>query len=455
MVFSSILFLFLFLPAILGVYYFLPHRFRNTFLLIASLGFYYVGENTLILVFVLSILINYLFGGLIAQKRNKYLYLLSGVGINLTFLLYFKYANFIIENLQALHWVSSDYKSSILLPIGISFYTFQGLSYLVDVYREPKYFQSDPIKLGLFISFFPQLIAGPIIKYNDIVEQLTDRTITSDLFTSGIRKFIRGLAKKVVIANHVAIFSDKCFALDANLLSTPTAWLGLLAFTIQIYFDFSGYSDMAIGMGRMFGFEFKENFDHPYIATSVRAFWRRWHISLSTWFRDYVYIPLGGNQTSKEKIYRNLFLVFVLTGLWHGANWTFLIWGLFHGLFIVGERIWPWKKSPKVLQHLYLLMVLMLSWVFFKSDTLPQALAYLSKLFAFDTQGDYLPFIYLTPYSVFIFILAIFFAMPSRSYLSPRSVAPWAKHLVYLILFIYTISELTQALYNPFIYFRF
>ncbi len=454
-VFSSLLFIFIFLPAVLGGYYLLPEKSKNFFLLLVSLFFYYVGESSLVILFILSVLINYTFGFLIASQSKQRIFLSIGITINLSFLIYFKYANFAIDNLLYWDLVSPSFQREVILPIGISFYTFQGISYLIDVYRDNTFFQKNLIKLSLFISFFPQLIAGPIIKYSDISEQLTCRQSSLHLFVSGIKKFIRGLAKKVIIANHVAIISAKSFSLEAGELSTPAAWLGIIAFSIQIYYDFSGYSDMAIGMGRMFGFNFKENFDHPYTATSVRLFWRKWHISLSTWFRDYVYIPLGGSKKNAVYVYRNLIIVFMLTGLWHGANWNFLVWGLFHGFFIICERLYPWKKAPKPLQHVYLIVVVVVSWVLFNAHDLTHSIDYITTLFVFDMTGNYLPFIYLTNYSIFIFILGIIFCMPIRQYLMNIKSISWLSPVSYILLFIFTISELVQSSYNPFIYFRF
>ena len=345
MVFSSPVFLLVFLPATLFFTLILPRRFQNIMLLIASLFFYAWGGVSFSLIIVSSITINYIVGRQIAKREGKKgakNALILGLVLNLLLLGIFKYANFIIDNLNVVFdWIHLEpvKMNSIYLPIGISFFTFQAISYIVDVYKKKTPAQKNLIDLALYISLFPQLIAGPIVRYHDIAKQLRNRIPGIKKFASGVERFILGLAKKVLIANTFALVADKIFALEIAEMSTSMAWLGAVAYTFQIYFDFSGYSDMAIGLGRMFGFEILENFNFPYISKSIREFWRRWHISLSNWFRDYLYIPLGGNRKTQGRVFLNLLIVFFLTGFWHGAAWNFVIWGLFHGLFLVIERV--------------------------------------------------------------------------------------------------------------------
>ncbi|MCJ7713136.1 MBOAT family protein, partial [Candidatus Bathyarchaeota archaeon] len=357
----------------------LKREYRNFFLLLASLIFYAWGEGILVLLMLFSISINYIGGIAISYFLKKNIQISKVVlgltiAVNLALLFYYKYANFIVENLQELGVFTGYKQASIFLPIGISFFTFQGISYLVDVYREETIVQRKLFHLGLYISFFPQLIAGPIVRYHDVAQQIVQRSITVSLFTEGIIRFVRGLAKKVILANNAALIADQVFSIPASQLSISSAWLGIICYTIQIYFDFSGYSDMAIGLGKMLGFNFKENFNYPYISISIQDFWRRWHISLSTWFRDYLYIPLGGNRKGISKMYRNLVIVFFVTGLWHGASWNFIFWGLFHGSFLILEKskILNTKNWPIALQHLYALIVVMVGWVFFRAETMTE-----------------------------------------------------------------------------------
>ncbi|NCA80692.1 MAG: MBOAT family protein, partial [Sphingobacteriia bacterium] len=362
MLFSSPLFLYLFLPITLACYYVSPGKLKNTVLLIASLIFYAWGGVSLLALLLSSTIVNYLFGLLIdivKNHKNKRNVLAFGISINLGLLMYFKYANFITLNIN---YILDTFKTGnlnfhdIALPIGISFFTFQALSYLVDVYRGTTKVQRNFVKLALFISLFPQLIAGPIVRYHDISLQLNKREHRFDIFASGIRRFILGLARKVLIANPMAYIADTAFDMQNPDLSISMAWLGIFAYAIQIYYDFAGYSDMAIGLARMFGFELLENFNSPYIAKSIKEFWKRWHISLSSWFRDYLYIPLGGNRKSNSRTYLNLIIVFFITGLWHGAAWNFVIWGLIHGLFLIIERLGfdkILKKLPNIIQHAY------------------------------------------------------------------------------------------------------
>ena len=384
MVFSSLIFLWLFLPVVLGLYFLAQERYRNLLLLVASLFFYAWGEPIYLSVMVVSILVNYVVGiNIVSANGDKNrLALVVGIVVNLGLLAVFKYSGFIVDNINMLFGLNLKV-GKLALPIGISFYTFQSLSYLVDIYRGVCQPQKNVVKMGLFISFFPQLIAGPILKYYDIAAQIDNRKISWSMFNEGAKRFLIGLGKKVIIANTLAITADEVFGTDISDISTPEAWIGILAYTFQIYFDFSGYSDMAIGLGRMFGFRINENFNYPYIASSIRDFWRRWHISLSTWFKEYLYIPLGGNREGAIKTYRNLLIVFFMTGLWHGASWNFVIWGLWHGWFIVIERIVPIEKMLRwrVVQTAYTMLVVVCGWVFFRAETLSQAVMYLERMF--------------------------------------------------------------------------
>ena len=394
MVFSSPIFLFAFLPIVLALYFVVGRRFHNVLLIIASLLFYAWGETIYILIMVSSILLNYVLAIMIQKGHDSGLdlrartFLIIAVIANLCLLCYFKYANFLVDSLDfilnavRLNWLEVRL-SPVHLPIGISFFTFHSLSYVIDVYRKVVTAQRNLVNMALYISFFPQLIAGPIIRYHDIAAQIENRNVTPDKFAYGIQRFIMGLGKKVLIANTLAMAADQVFAIPAAQLTTGLAWLGITCYTLQIYFDFSGYSDMAIGLGRMFGFEILENFNYPYISSSIREFWRRWHISLTNWFRDYLYIPLGGNRGTPARTYLNLLTVFFLCGLWHGASWTFVVWGLYHGAFLILERL----KFGKLLnsawspvRHLYTILVFMVGWVFFRSDTLPYALEFLKAM---------------------------------------------------------------------------
>lgn len=471
MVFSSFLFLFLFLPVVLIINRLLPLRWSNVFLLIVSLLFYFVGEGKLTILLALSILWNYVFGRLLAldESHSKKDKLLLGICItgNLLLLVYYKYFGFIVTSLGLDHIIPESSYSSIVLPIGISFFTFQGISYIIDVYGKTEKAEKDPVKLGLYISLFPQLIAGPIIKYNEIAKDISHRSFNLDDAVNGSFKFIRGLFKKVVLANNFSVIADAVFESDINSLPTSVAWIGLLLYSLQIYFDFSGYSDMAIGLGQIMGFKIPENFNFPYISRSIKEFWRRWHISLSTWFKNYLYIPLGGNRKGAYRTYLNLAIVFFVTGLWHGANYNFIIWGMLHGAFLVAERM---KASwlailPRFLQHVYTLMVVSLAWVFFRTATIDDAFHYFSRLFAFSEVGDYSAFLHLNNYIVFLLALGVLLVTPIRTYL----VVHWNKLMqqmpvgakytlalgLYQLVFIFALFELSIATHTPFIYFKF
>ena len=397
MLFSSLIFLYLFLPLTLLGYYLSPKSIKNYWLLLASLVFFAWGGVSFTFILLVSIVINF-FIGLKIQKhlnaKSGYRWLFAGVSINILILGIFKYANFIIENINdLLHSVSIPKITNphIILPIGISFYTFHSLSYLIDIYKKKTLAQRNIFDLSLYICMFSQLIAGPIVRYSDIWQQLRGRTHTLTKFSSGIERFLLGLGKKVLLANTFARIADEIFNGKFADLSALNAWFGIICYSLQIYYDFSGYSDMAIGLGRMFGFEFLENFNFPYIAKSVKEFWRRWHISLSSFFRDYVYIPLGGSHVKVSRTYFNLLIVFFLTGFWHGASWSFVVWGLFHGLFMVIERLGFDKilvRIWKPIANIYTIIIVMFAWVLFRSDTLTFALSYWKAMFNFKLTGE-------------------------------------------------------------------
>lgn len=485
MVFSSIEFLFFFLPITLLLYFSAGKTGKNIVLLLCSLFFYAWGEFEYVLLMLCSIVVNWIVGKLIesAKITNKpaKLFLITGIVLNLAPLLFFKYLNFFLDNINlALISVGGNpfENTPIHLPIGISFYTFQAISYIVDVYRRDARAQKNPFDLALYIALFPQLIAGPIVRYSDIAKQIKDRQTRLIDFKEGSSRFIIGLSKKVLIANNMGIVADHIFSLPAETLPAHIAWLGIIAYTLQIYFDFSGYSDMAIGLGRMFGFRFLENFNYPYIAKSVQDFWRRWHISLSSWFRDYVYIPLGGNRHSRMRTYCNLIIVFVLCGVWHGASWNFVFWGAFHGMFLVFERLGLSKilaRLPSLLQHTYTLLVVMIGWIFFRAETFPEALGYIAALFNFSAP-DYLDakLFHAVNLGFYIALLAgVIIAMPiypvfkrwiDRSLFLGESssgnkviyimVSIWGVVCMLSLLFLSS-SELVGSSHNPFLYFRF
>ncbi len=471
MIFSSTFFIFIFLPIVLGAHFILAKRYRNLFILLASLFFYAWGEHLLVLLMMSSICVNYIVGNVISEYQNRgaerysKIALTIGVIINLAVLGYYKYIRFFLDSLSQLGLNFDVDVSNVTLPIGISFFTFQSISYLVDVYRKTVTGQKSLISLGMYISLFPQLIAGPIVRYKDISKEIASREISSSLFKMGISRFIIGFAKKILIANNVGLIADKVFAIAPNELSTSLSWIGIVCYTLQIYYDFSGYSDMAIGLGKMFGFNFKENFEHPYISKSIREFWRRWHISLSSWFKDYLYIPLGGNQKGAYRTYINLLIVFFLTGLWHGASWNFVIWGLFHGTFIVTERLGLIKFPGKLnfLSRVYTLLVVIIGWVFFRAEDLEFAIVFIGKMFWYSSGSNNYPFLFINNYIITATLVGIIFSMPVRKFILQRikpvikneTVLNTLKYSFFLFIFILSIMELAQNTYNPFIYYRF
>ena len=397
MLFSEPVFLFTFLPILLLVYFCTPQGLRNILLLCASILFYAWGEKVFVLVILASIAFNYLLALALgrAPSRGRANALLAiAVSCNLALLIACKYAAFLVANvndLLLLLRLSPMAIPSVHLPLGVSFFTFQAMSYVVDVYRGEVKPQRNLVDFALYIALFPRLIAGPIVRYQDIEAELASRRITRAGFADGIRRFVGGLGKKVILADSVALVADRIFAASGHHLSAGAAWLGAVSYTLQIYFDFSGYSDMAIGLGRMFGFSLPENFNYPYTARSLTEFWRRWHMSLSTWFRDYLYIPLGGNRCKPARVYANLVTVFLLCGLWHGASWTFVVWGLFHGGFLLLERagMTNWITSrPGPLKHVYLLLIVTVGWVFFRCDTLGSAVEFLKAMAGFSAGSE-------------------------------------------------------------------
>lgn len=492
-VFSSASFLFLFLPLVLLFYYGGGRWLRNSLLLVASLLFYAWGEPVYVLLMIASIAFNWLIGVAMAALRSRRVeraLLAFGVTTNVMVLGYYKYAGLLLATVLELVPDSSvalaDAKAP-LLPIGISFFTFHAISYLVDIYRRDASALRSPFDMGLYIALFPQLVAGPIIRYHDIADQIRERSNTLPRFASGVERFVFGMAKKLLIANPLGAIADGVFALPGDELTMAAAWVGLACYTLQIYFDFSDYSDMAIGLGRMFGFEFLENFNYPYVARSVREFWRRWHLSLSTWFRDYLYIPLGGNRSGPWRSRLNLMIVFLLCGLWHGASWTFAAWGLWHGLFLVLER-GRWgrfiARAPGPLQHVYALLIVMFGWVFFRSESFAQAGYYIAALAGFPDADGYSAVLILqfTPRLQLTLAVAALLSTPLMAGLVsdyqkrrypvaagntanigtgviaaalPVWLVGWLRLPLIAALMIAIGANIAAGSYNPFIYFRF
>ncbi len=461
MIFSSITFLFFFLPIVLAIYYIVPKKFKNLVLLAASLIFYFFGEPVYVVLMIVSIISTYIFGLLIDKyKENSKFFLILSICVSVGILIYFKYTNFLIENINLWlkHKIDFIY---VALPIGISFYTFQMISYTVDVYRGDAKVQKNILKLATYISLFPQLIAGPIVRYTTIEDQLENRTHTLEKFSNGVRRFIVGLGKKVLIANVLGELANKF--LGTNDATVLFYWLYGISSMLQIYFDFSGYSDMAIGLGKMFGFEFLENFNYPYIATTVTDFWRRWHISLSSWFRDYIYIPLGGNRVSKIKWIRNILIVWMLTGLWHGASWNFVIWGLYFGILLLIEKLFLNKildKLPNIIKRIYLLLIVMISFIIFNGNGVNEILKNITGLFgiggisAISSESLY----YFKSYLI-VLVIGIIGATPiMKNFFQKEKLSKFVNCLepifLVLILLIST-SYIVDGSFNPFLYFRF
>ena len=458
MVFSSLIFLFFFLPAVLLCYYVVPQRFlavRNGVLLAFSLFFYFYGEPRLIALLFLSIALNYFFGLLMRSPYRK-IWLALCVFCNVAMLGVYKYLNFFISTANSVFGASMPLLD-IVMPIGISFYTFQALSYVVDVYRRQAWPQKNPFSLALYISMFPQLIAGPIVRYRDVDDRIAQRAHTVAGFSEGIDRFIYGLAKKVLLSNVFAQIADGIWLRPTDELTFLLSWFGAAAYTLQIYYDFSGYSDMAIGLGEMFGFQFLENFNYPYISRSVTEFWRRWHMSLSSWFRDYVYIPLGGNRCSSKRHIFNLLVVWGLTGFWHGANFTFLAWGLYFGVLLICEKYALAKlidRLPRVLTHLYALFFIVIGWVLFRSDTLSYALDYLRVMLTPSLTVDPQLIEYLARFWPYL-LCGVVLSAPIYPRLAKRKAFVLLSYPLLAALLVLCVMSLLNNSYNPFIYFRF
>ena len=466
MVFSSLVFLCIFLPVTLILYHLLKdYRWKNVLLIIVSLLFYAYGEPIYVFLMIGSVFMNYV-SALLIEKHEKKKKLILGLNVlmNLGILGVFKYAVFLVETINSIAGVKLTVPQ-ITLPIGISFFTFQAMSYVIDVYRGTVDAQKKLHKVLLYISFFPQLIAGPIVKYRDICEQIDQRTVTAQKSAEGMRRFIWGLGKKVLISNTMGSVADAIFGADMGAVNILVAWLGAAAYMLQIYYDFSGYSDMAIGLGKMFGFDFLENFDHPYVSTSIKGFWRRWHISLSTWFKEYLYIPLGGNRKGKMRTCVNKMIVFFCTGLWHGASWTFVLWGMYHGFFLLLEEYLPKnKKMPKVLGHIYALVVVCVGFVLFRADTIGGGLQMIAAMFTgFGATAASTSLLWqqLTPWFITMFIAAVFGAAPIcavQKHMEPVMKKTWFDKALYVAAFavlVWCMIRLSSGTYNPFIYFRF
>lgn len=466
MVFSSTIFLCVYLPLVLLGYYICPKKGRNLFLLIVSLVFYAWGEPKYVFLMIFSILVNYIFGRLMdknrgRQKRMKLLLVLSVV-IDLGLLSVFKYTDFIITNVNAIFGASFDLLN-IALPIGISFYTFQAMSYTIDVYRDDVRVQKNLIDFGMYITMFPQLIAGPIVRYADVQDQLADRSVTTADFSEGVMRFVVGLGKKVLLANQMGAVWSEIYALGGD-VSALMAWTGAIAYTFQIYFDFSGYSDMAIGLGRMFGFKFPENFRYPYQSVSITDFWRRWHITLSTWFKEYLYIPLGGNRCGLARQALNLLIVWSLTGFWHGAGWNFVMWGLYYFVILFIEKLFLLKaldKLPKLFRHVYALLLIVIGWVIFASDDVSVLLPYLGSMFgANGAVGGMDVYTLLTKAVLIIICCVASTELPKRLFLSAtgamnEKAAFTIKSVMTIALLALSMILLIGDSYNPFLYFRF
>lgn len=500
MVFSTIIFLCVFLPIVIIGYYLVPKPAKNMFLLICSLFFYAWGEPVYVLIMLASIAYNYLFGMFIANTRQDKLWMIISVVVNLLVLGVFKYSGFFIENIDKVI-PNLLHVPDIALPIGISFYTFQGMSYCIDVYRDKEMVQKNPVNLALYIAMFPQLIAGPIVRYSDIRTELTGRSYNVEMFSEGAGRFIIGLSKKAILANTLGAVATNIMSEDLQTMGAGAAWIGAIFYTLQIYFDFSGYSDMAIGLGKIFGFHFSENFNYPYISKSIREFWRRWHISLSSWFRDYLYIPLGGSR--RGNVYLHLLIVFLATGIWHGAAWGFVLWGLWHGFFIIAERVVSNHKNngsktksgiqgpaciKKILGWIYTMLVVVVGWVLFALVSVRKTVQYLMVMFGLQKNAfvAYSPSYYLDKKTICIFVIALLACVPwkqvwhkwagndkaenekienekigndklckgNRTFAKTPAGMVGQKIVLLLLLVLCFVFIITGS-YNPFIYFRF
>ncbi|EQK41178.1 MBOAT, membrane-bound O-acyltransferase family protein [[Clostridium] bifermentans ATCC 638] len=468
MVFSSIVFLFTFLPITLILYYISPRKMKNIVLLLISLIFYAWGEPVYVFLMMFTTVFDYLIGLLINKyRRNKIKskrIFIFAVLVNLGILGFFKYYGFVIENINSVFSLNIGY-NQLPLPIGISFYTFQTLSYVIDVYLDKVKVQKSLISFGLYVTMFPQLVAGPIVRYTDIDYQLKHRTHSMNKFGEGVDRFIQGLSKKVLLANNIGMIFTSIQQYDASEISVLTAWLAIAAYTLQLYFDFSGYSDMAIGLGKMLGFDFIENFNYPYISKSVTEFWRRWHISLGSWFREYVYIPLGGNRCSTIFQLRNLCIVWFLTGLWHGADWNFILWGLYYGLILIIEKFLLkdiLERMPSVIQHIYTMVLVMIGWTFFGIESIQKSLEYIKVMFFLN--GNKIidsTFIYYLHTNLILLIILILCSTPIVNKVFKKIIKNGKMEgvtlavIVQFVLLFLSIAYLVNETYNPFLYFRF
>lgn len=468
MLFSSMTFLFVFMPLVMAVYFLSKKEIRNYVLLIASIIFYAWGEPRYLAIMIITILVNYA-GAILLDKHyssRQRLWIVSlTIVLDLSFLFYFKYFNFVVDNINGV-WATDFQLLDVIMPIGISFYTFQAMSYLIDVYRREVPAQKDVYKLALYIVLFPQLVAGPIVKYHDVCEQIDNRTIEFKNVIIGFKRFITGLAKKVLIANTLAEVVDKIFAQAPENLTTGVSWLGAVAYCLQLYYDFSGYSDMAIGLGLMFGFRFLENFNYPYISKSITEFWRRWHISLATWFKLYLYIPLGGNRKGAVRTYWNLFAVFLVTGIWHGAAWSYVAWGIWNGIFIVIERFFGLDKDKNdrwyvsAAKHVYAFFAIVWGMIIFRAESLSYAYEYICRMLHIDGTKHLPDYDYgVNNKFAIMLIVGLICAMPiCRNLIYIKYEHKVQRTLVNIwlfLLFFWSTISLAASTYNPFIYFRF
>lgn len=465
MVFSSAVFLFVFLPVVFILHTVIRNTTaRNVLLIVASLIFYAWGEPVYVVLLLASILINYLLGRFVWGRKPV---LVAAVIVNLAFLIVFKYAGFIVQSINVLPFISLK-EPKISMPIGISFYTFQAMSYVIDTYRDERKRPGSFLDVMLYVCLFPQLVAGPIVKYNSVREQLQDRQVSAEGTASGIQRFIVGLSKKMLIANVMAVAADRMFALDIAQLDMASAWVGAVCYMLQIYFDFSGYSDMAVGMGKMFGFSFPENFDYPYTACSIRQFWKKWHISLTSWFREYLYFPLGGNRKGRARTLFNRFFVFLCTGIWHGADWTFVVWGIYHGVLTMLETVLVKDKNAgkaadsakpviRVLGHIYTLLAVMIGFVIFRADSMSQAVHFIVSMFSFGATavGTMTAVSVMSPLFIITLIIAAVACTPVLRMLPKNAVTRLLGMVLTIILYMLCIMEIAAGSYNPFIYFRF
>jgi alginate O-acetyltransferase complex protein AlgI len=475
MVFSSLTFLYIFLPVVLVLYYIIPKRFKNFFILLSGLFFYAWGEPIYVLIMIASTMIDY-FAGLFMfkfdrQPKLRTVALVVSVVMNLSLLGFFKYSNFIVENINNIF--KTNYGApTALLPIGISFFTFQSMSYTIDLYKRNIKVQKNPITFAAFVTLFPQIVAGPIVRYEDVAAELEERKIDADIIWSGILQFVTGLGKKVLIANNIGSLWDTVKSMNISELPVATAWLGIGAFTLQIYFDFSGYSDMAIGLGKMMGFHFPKNFDYPYLSKSIAEFWRRWHITLGSWFKSYVYFPLGGSRKGLCRTVINLAITWLLTGIWHGASWNFILWGVLYGVIIIIEKLVNvllkhlghenlLEKIPGFVKHIYTMLLVMLGWVLFDTDTLTDAFSYIGRLFSFgSTLADSHTLYLLINYGI-LFVIAIIGSTTLVRSIKDKIkekcpvIIDYGSILFMVIMLLASTAYLVDASYNPFLYFNF